>query len=131
MPERLIRGTAFDEGSDLKTQRHSTPETEFCMAMRDILEVDAESPTDRIAPAGWRDEFDPDSTNADRIVMPDDSVDGDIRRAMPEIAASGSRSRYVSLVIHKVESLEEIYWDATSSEDEHDLTDLTELLNKS
>ena len=52
----------------------------------------------------------------------------EIRRAMPEIPHI---TYYVSLVIHKVESLEEIYWDATSSEDEHDLTDLTELLNKS
>ena len=52
----------------------------------------------------------------------------EIRRALPEIPHI---TYYVSLVIHKVESLEEIYWDATSSEDEHDLTDLTELLNKS
>jgi len=52
----------------------------------------------------------------------------EIRRAMPEIPHI---TYYVSLVIHKVESLEEIYWDATNFEDEHDLTDLTELLNRS
>jgi len=52
----------------------------------------------------------------------------EIRRALPEIPHI---TLHVSLVIQKVTSLEEIYWDATSSEDEHDLTDLTELLNKS
>jgi len=52
----------------------------------------------------------------------------EIRRALPEIPHI---TLYVSLVIHKVESLEEIYWDATNFEDEHDLTDLTELLNRS
>ncbi len=52
----------------------------------------------------------------------------EIRRSLPEVPHI---TYYVSLVIHKVQSLDEIYWDATGSEDEHDLTDLTELLNKS
>jgi hypothetical protein len=49
----------------------------------------------------------------------------EIRRALPEIPHI---TLHVSLVIHKVTSLEEIYWDSTDSEDEHDLT---ELLNRS
>lgn len=49
----------------------------------------------------------------------------EIRRALPEIPHI---TLYVSLVIHKVKSLEEIYWDATDSEEEYDFT---ELLNKS
>lgn len=49
----------------------------------------------------------------------------EIRRAFPE---DPQITYHIGLVIRKVQSLEETYWDATDSEDEHDLT---ELLNRS
>ena len=52
----------------------------------------------------------------------------EIRLALPEVPHI---TYYISLVIHQVESLEEIYWDATEPDAEHDLTDLTEMLNRS
>ena len=49
----------------------------------------------------------------------------EIRHAMP---GAPYITMHISLVVRKVKSLEDIYWDLTDSEDERDLTDM---LNRS